>query len=64
MKKLFSIPQAAEDLGTCPATIRTHVKDGTWPYYVIGKRTIRLDPDEIRDVIRVGGKTEDEKRAS
>lgn len=51
-----SIPQAAEILNLSPATIRSRIKNGEWPHYPFGKRSIRLDIDEIRDMARLDAK--------
>ncbi len=48
----ISIPKAARILNVCAATIRTSIKNGELPSYTFGKRSIRLDLDEIRRLAR------------
>lgn len=60
----ISIPQAAEILNLSPATIRSRIKNGEWPHYPFGKRSIRLDLAEITDMARLvaKGKSESPQR--
>ncbi len=51
-----SIPQAGKILNLSPATIRVKIKNGEWPHYPFGKRSIRLDLDEITDMTRLAAK--------
>ena len=50
-----SIPKAAKILNVSAATIRTAIKNGGLPAYILGKRTVRLDLDEIRKLTRTAG---------
>lgn len=54
--RLLSIPKAAKELNLCSATIRTRVKRGDWPCYPFGEKSIRVDLDEIRKLLRSPGK--------
>ena len=51
----ISIPKAAKIMKVSAATIRTSIKNGGLPAYLFGKRTIRLDLDEIRKLTRIDG---------
>ncbi len=51
-----SIPQAGKILNLSPATIRARIKNGEWPHYPFGKRSIRLDIDELKDMARLSAK--------
>ncbi len=51
----ISIPKAAKILNVSAATIRTAIKNGGLPAYTFGKRSVRLDLDEIREFTRTAG---------
>lgn len=55
-----SIPEAAELLKVSPSTVRSRIKNGDWPFYHFGKRSIRLDLDEITDMARLATKRKPE----
>ena len=50
-----SIPKSAKILRMSVATVRARIKEGKWPCYRLGKRSIRLDLDEIRKLARQHG---------
>jgi len=51
-----SIPRAAKIFNLSPATIRDRIKRGEWPAYFFGKKTIRLDLDEIKQLAHLPAK--------
>ncbi len=50
--RFSSIPKAAKIWKVSAATIRTSIKNGDLPAYTFGKRSIRVDLDEIRKLVR------------
>src|SRR5262245_56516290 len=50
--KFVSVPELAEILALSAATVRTRIKSGEWPHYGLGERSIRLDVDEIKQLLR------------
>ena len=53
MMPFVSVPEAAKILGLSPATIRVRIKAGEWPYYSLGKRSIRLNLDEVMGILHL-----------
>ncbi len=51
-----SIFEAAEILRVSPSTVRSRIKNGEWPFYHFGKRSIRLDIGELKDMARLSAK--------
>ena len=45
---LITISQAAKELGVSTEHIRRQIRAGRWPYYQLGLKATRVDPDEIR----------------
>ncbi|MBU1209265.1 MAG: helix-turn-helix domain-containing protein [Proteobacteria bacterium] len=50
---LATISTAARELGCSPDHIRRMIKRGRWPYYRLGKKALRVDPEEIRALGRL-----------
>jgi|GEM_PF-3392130 excisionase family DNA binding protein len=50
---LATINAAARELGCSPDHVRRMIKAGRWPYYRMGLRAIRLDPEEIKGLGRL-----------
>ncbi len=50
--QMRSIPKIAKVFEMSPATVRSRIEAGIWPCYRLGKRSIRLDLDEIRELTR------------
>ena len=44
---LLSISDAAKELGVSTETVRKKIRSGTWPFYKLGPKTTRIDPEEI-----------------
>ena len=63
--KLVSIPELAEILSLHAATVRCRIKSGEWPCYLFGERSVRIDLDEVRNMLRSppGKKAPKEKTA-
>ena len=55
-----SIFEAAEILRVSPSTVRSRIKNGEWPFYHFGKRSIRLNLDELADMARLSAKGKSE----
>ena len=41
------IPEGSKVLGVSARTTQRRIKDGDWPCYKLGPRSIWIDPDEI-----------------
>ena len=54
--RLVSIPVCAEIFEIHPATVRLRIKNGQWPFYSLGERSIRVDVDEIKSLLHSPGK--------
>jgi excisionase family DNA binding protein len=50
---LLTISQAAKELGVSAETVRRKIRDGVWPFYKLGPKSTRIDPDEIRAMARL-----------
>ncbi len=50
--QMASVPKIAKALELSPATVRSRIEAGIWPCYRLGRRSIRLDLDEIRKLTR------------
>jgi len=50
--RLLSIRRLADELGVSERHIREMIARGLWPIYRVGKKRIRLDPEEIRRLCR------------
>lgn len=51
-RDLVSIPAAAEQLGCSDRTIRRYIAAGTLTGYRIGQRMIRVDSNEVDQLLR------------
>lgn len=51
-RRLVSIAVAAEQCGVNPKTIRRRIADGSLAGYRMGKRLIRVDLDELDQLLR------------
>lgn len=45
---LLNVSQAAKELGVSTETVRRNIRARRWPFYKLGPKTTRIDPDEIR----------------
>lgn len=53
-RRLISLAEAAERLDVCPRTLRRYISAGRVTAYRIGPRLIKIDPNELDQmVIRV-----------
>ena len=59
---LVGITQASKELGISPEHIRRMIRANRWPYYRLGKRGIRVDVGEIRNLGRLIAEGEQERR--
>lgn len=50
MEKLISISETAEWLGVSTQTVRRLIADGDLPASRIGRRTIRINPADVRSL--------------
>ncbi|MSP41514.1 MAG: DNA-binding protein [Deltaproteobacteria bacterium] len=50
---LCTLKLAAEELDCSHEHIRRQVRTGRWPFYRIGERAIRIDPEEIKALVHV-----------
>jgi excisionase family DNA binding protein len=45
---LLNVTQAARELGVSAETIQRNIRAKRWPFYQLGPKTTRVDPNEIR----------------
>ena len=50
---LISLTAASRELGVSTKHIRHMIRLGKWPAYRVGSKVMRIDPQEIRDLIRL-----------
>lgn len=50
---LATISVAARELGCSGEHIRRMIRSRRWPYYRLGPKAIRIDPDEIKNLGRL-----------
>jgi excisionase family DNA binding protein len=50
---LATISAGARELGCSPEHARRMIRNGRWPYYRLGVRAIRIDPEEIKNLGRL-----------
>jgi len=50
---LSTISAGARALGCSTDHIRRMIKDGRWPYYKLGKKAMRIDTEEIKNLGRL-----------
>lgn len=60
---LVTIKGAAQILRVSERHIRRMIAEKRWPYYVVGRRAIRIDPEEVKGLARLisEGKPENPK---
>ena len=58
---LMSITGAAKELGVCTEHIRRMVRAGKWPAYSLGRKAMRIDPEEIKALGRLIAEAEKKK---
>lgn len=58
---LSRIAEAARELGCSPDHARRMIKSGRWPYYRIGPKAMRIDPEEIKNLGRMIAQGERER---
>ena len=59
---LVSIREAAQVLKLSDRHIRRMISEGRWPFYRLGKRMIKLDLEEIKNLGRMIAEGEQERR--
>jgi excisionase family DNA binding protein len=52
MAQLVTVGVAAKRLGLSLKTCRTRIQRGEWPIYRFGKKSTRLDVEEIKQLVR------------
>ena len=50
---LVSVSKAALELGVSTEHIRHMIRSGKWPFYSLGPKATRVDPDEIKALGRL-----------
>ncbi len=50
--RYVTIPKGAKILNVSAATLRSSIKNGDLPSYSFGRRSVRIDVDEIRRLAR------------
>ena len=58
---LATIDLASKELRCSPDHVRRMIKAGRWPFYRLGIRAIRIDPDEIKNLGRLIAEGEKER---
>ena len=58
--RLLSVRRLADDLSVSERHVRGMIACGYWPVYRVGRKRIRLDPEEIKKLCR--SHSEEEKR--
>ena len=58
---LARISAAATELGCSTDHIRRMIKNGRWPWYRLGLKAIRVDPEEIKALGRVIAQAEKDR---
>ena len=61
---LLNVTQASRELGVSAETIRRKIRAGQWPFYKLGPKSTRIDPDEIRALGRLATHHASAKRGS
>jgi hypothetical protein len=61
---LVSLTAGSRELGVSTKHIRYMIRLGKWPAYLVGSKTMRIDPHEIRDLIRLTAEVEQCKKMS
>jgi excisionase family DNA binding protein len=50
---LVKIREGSRILGVSPDHVRRQIRAGHWPYYRLGPKATRIDPEEIKKIGRV-----------
>ena len=50
---LLSVTAAARELGVSAEHVRRMIRSGRWPFYRLGLKATRVDPDEIKGLGRI-----------
>ena len=50
---LLRVSEAAKVLGVSLETMRRKIRAGEWPFYQLGPKTTRIDPEEIKALGRL-----------
>jgi len=50
---LNTVQETAKFLKVSPSHVRRMIASGQFPYYKVGHKLIRLDPEEIRSAVRL-----------
>ncbi len=50
MPNLVTITSAAKELGVSTEHIRRQIRSRKWPSYELGKKAVRVDTDEIKNI--------------
>jgi excisionase family DNA binding protein len=58
---LATISAGSRELGCSADHIRRMIKRGRWPYYRLGPKAIRIDPEEIKKLGRLIAEREKER---
>jgi len=61
---LASISAAARELGCSPDHVRRMIRSGRWPYYRLGLKAMRVDPEEIKSLGRLISEAERQGKAN
>lgn len=61
---LFTVSQAAKELGVSTEHVRRQIRAGRWPYYQLGKKGTRIDVQEIKALGRLIAEGDREKQAA
>jgi len=59
---LLNVRAAARELDCSPDHVRRMIKMGRWPYYRLGLRALRVDPQEIKSLGRLVADGEKENK--
>ena len=58
---LTTIAGVARELGCSPDHVRRMIRSGRWPYFRIGPKAMRVDPEEIKNLGRLIAQGEKER---
>jgi len=58
---LTTITNAAKELGISVVHIRRQIRRGSWPFYRLGPKALRIDANEIRSLSRIAETEKKEK---
>jgi excisionase family DNA binding protein len=60
---LMRVVDAAKELGVSTEHIRHMIRSGRWPFYSLGPKATRIDPEEIKALGRLMIYTGEEKQS-